>query len=148
MKKVYLLIIFILCFLLVLLLSLFLFIRPQEEAVISYKDYSNVILDNSSWVTLDKSDFNSLVLMTYSNKILDIISSLENAIPVIFEVNGGQFCKDNKNNFVVVSAFDTDNTVFAYVKVNDEYEKFNSSLEEILENATRFFIINDEEAVR
>lgn len=148
MKKVYLLIIFILCFLLVLLLSLFLFIQPKEDDVVTYNDYSSVILNNSSWVTLDKSDFNSLILMTYSNNILDIISSLENAIPVIFEVNGGQFSKDNKNNFIVVSAFDTNNTVLAYAKVDDGYEKFNSSLEEILENATRFFIINDEEAVR
>lgn len=146
MKKIFILIIAILCFVLILLASLFLYDKPETE--VQYRDYSEIILSNSSWINLDKSDLNSLLLKTYSNNILTIIDSLENSIPIIVEVNGGQFAKENKNNFIVASAFASSSNIYIYVpKENGTYEKGISSLEVLLENAVRFFVINDEEVL-
>ena len=147
MKKVFILIIIILSFLLILLSSLFLY-NFSDTKNIEYKDYSNIILDNSSWVNLNKEDFNSLVLKTYSENILAIINSLENSKPIIFEVHGGKFSNENKNNFIVASSFIDSNNIYIYVSLsNNTYEKRITSLEEVLENAVRFFIINDEEVL-
>lgn len=145
MKKLFIFIIAIFCFLLILLLSLFLHSEPTkngEEKV--YTDYSKLILDNSSWLNLSKSDFNSLLLETYSENILAIINSLENSTPVIIEVNGGKFSVENKNNFIVASSFDDTGKVFIYLPSGNNYTKATSSLEELLENAVRIFVINDE----
>lgn len=146
MKKIFILIIAILCFVVIMIASLFLYDTPETE--VTYRDYSEIILNNSSWVTLEKSDFNSLLLKTYSDNILTIISSLENSIPVIVEVNGGQFAKEN-NNFIIASAFYSSSDLYAYVPTdNDKYNKVITSLEALLENAVRFFVISDEEVLR
>lgn len=149
MKKLFTFIILIFCFLLVLLLSLFLHSEPNgREKEIVYTNYSDLILDNSSWISVTKNDFNSLVLKTYSENILTIINSLEESLPVIVEVNGGRFSIENKNNFIVASSFDTNGDVYIYLPNGDNYTKTSSSLEELLENAARVFVINDEEVLK
>jgi hypothetical protein len=60
----------------------------------------------------------------------------------------GKFTEDNKNNFVVVSGFSSSDVVYVYLPSKDTYIKTTSSLEELLENTVRFFIINDEEVVK
>lgn len=146
MKKIYILIICILFFCLLLLGSLLLTINDNSKEVIAYRDLSSNILEDSVWIELEKSDLNSLILKTYSNNILDIITSLENAIPVIFEVNGGQFADSNKNNFIIVSSFDSENTVSVSLPSgNNSYISKSTTLEEVLEDATRFFISKGKE---
>lgn len=146
MKKIFILIVIMLCLILIMLSSLLLY--KTEEEVIIPKDYSEIILSNSSWITLDNSDFNSLLLNTYSDKILTIINSLENSIPIIIEVHGGQFSKENRNNFIVASAFDASNNVYSYIPTDESYEKITTSLEILLENAVSFLVINDEEVLK
>lgn len=146
MKKLFISLILVFVFLAILLLSVFIDTPSKKEVV--YKDFSEIILKNSSWVNLEKSDLNSIILLTYSDNVLRIIDSLENSIPVIFEVNGGKFSKENKNNFIVASSLASSNTAYIYVPdTTSEYTKLAISLEELLENATRFFIINDKEVL-
>lgn len=149
MKKLFIFIIFIFCFLLILLLSLLLHSTSNEsEKEKVYADYSQLILDNSSWITFTKNDFNSLLLKTYSENILTIINLLENSIPVIVEVNGGKFSPENKNNFIVASSFDVNGKVYVYLPNENNYIKAVSSLEELLENAVRVLVINNEEVLK
>lgn len=146
MKKIILLVILLLCFMLIFLASLLL-TNKEADMPIKYNDYSESILSSSSWVDLDSSDFNSLILGSYSINMSNIINSLEEAIPVIVEVYGGQFSNSNRNNFIVVSRFDENGNVNIYVpNGNGEYDKKVSSLEEVFENAVRFFITNNKEA--
>lgn len=147
MKKILILIISILLFLIVLLVYA-IFSNPDKSEEIKWRDYSEIIQNNSSWITLDKSDYNSLLLKTYSHNILSIIGSIEEAVPVIVEVEGGLFSEDEKNNFLVVSAFASDENVYFYRKDKDGYIKGIASLSRILEDATRFFVIDSEEVLQ
>ena len=141
MKKIIMLVVIVLCFTFILVFSLLFYSRPTED--LKYKDYTDIITSNSSWVALDKSDFNSLLLKTYSDKILAFIDSLESGIPVIVELDGGKFCEPGKNNFIVASGFTSDDGLSIYEKSDNSYEKLLTSLEELLEYATRFFVIDD-----
>lgn len=146
MKKIIILTIVILCFTLVMILSIGFY--NNSDDTIKYKDYTGIITFNSSWVELNNSDFNSIILKTYSDKILSFIDSLENGIPVIVELEGGKFCSPGKNNFVVASRFTTSDYLTIYRKTDNSYEKLFTSLEELLEYATRFFVIDDMEVLK
>lgn len=145
MKKIIMLTVFVLCFTLILIFSLVFYHKPQEE--VKYKDYTEIITSNSSWITFEKSDFNSLILKTYSDKVLSFIDSLENGVPVIVELEGGKLCETGKNNFVVASAFSSSDNVAVYMKSDSSYTKLLISLEELLEYATRFFLIDNMEVL-
>ncbi len=146
MKKIIILTVVVLCFTLILIFSIALYNKPTNKT--TYKDYASLITSNSSWIDLNNSDFNSIILKTYSDKILSFIDSLENGIPVIVELEGGKYCEPGKNNFVVASGFTTSNAISIYSKSDDSYNKLFTSLEELLEYATRFFIINDAEVLK
>lgn len=116
-------------------------INTDDTSISYYKDYSNLIMENSSWEDFSENDFNSLVVKAYSTNVLSIIDSLEKAIPVIIEVQGGQFSV-TKNNFIIASSFNSSNKVVIYLKNGDSYIKKSISIESLLENATRFFILD------
>lgn len=145
MKKIIMLTVFVLCFTLIMIFYLMFYNEPQEE--VKYKDYTEIITSNSSWIDLEKSDFNSLILKTYSNKVLTFIDSLENGVPVIIELEGGKLCETGKNNFIVASAFSSSDNVTVYMKSDNSYTKLLISLEELLEYATRFFLLNNTEVL-
>ena len=146
MKKIITLTVILLSLTLILIFSLLFYKQPTNE--VKYKDYTEIIKSDSSWVNLNKSDFNSIILKTYSDKILSFINSLENGIPVIVELEGGKFCSSGKNNFVVASCFTTSDYLTIYQKTDNSYEKLFTSMEELLEYATRFFIIDDAEVLK
>lgn len=146
MKKIFILVIIMLSLILIMLSSLFLY--DESEETIVTKDYTDIILSNSSWSDFSKSDFNSLLLKTYSDNVLSILSSLEDAIPVIVEVNNGKFSEENKNNFIVMSSFASSSNVYIYLCNGTSYEKKITSLESILENTVRFFMIDNKEVLK
>lgn len=148
MKKIIMLTVLILCFTLIMLISVCFFYSASNDDNAKYKDYTNTITSNSSWIELDKSDFNSIILKTYSDKILSFINSLESGIPVIVELEGGKYCDTGKNNFVVASGFTSSDAVSIYIKSDNSYKQLLTSLEELLEYATRFFIIDDTEVLK
>lgn len=145
MKKIIMLTVFVLCFTLIMIFYLMFYNEPQEE--VKSKDYTEIITSNSSWIALEKSDFNSLILKTYSNKVLTFIDSLENGVPVIIELEGGKLCETGKNNFVVAAAFSSSDNVTVYMKSDNSYTKLLISLEELLEYATRFFLLDNTEVL-
>lgn len=136
-------IILILVFGIITLMAILLLMKINDDntSISSYKDYSNLIIENSSWKDFSENDFNSLVVKAYSSNVLSIIESLEKAIPVIIEVQGGQFSL-TKNNFIIASSFNSSNKVIIYLKNGNSYIKKNISIESLLENATRFFILD------
>lgn len=136
-------IILILVFGIITLMAILLLMKINDDntSISSYKDYSNLIMENSSWKDFSENDFNSLVVKAYSTNVLSIIESLEKAIPVIIEVQGGQFSL-TKNNFIIASSFNSSNKVVIYLKNGNSYIKKNISIESLLENATRFFILD------
>lgn len=147
MKKIIILTIIILCFTLTIIFSItLLYDKPVNET--AYRDYTDLIVSNSSWVELDNSDFNSVILKTYSDKILSLIASLENGVPIIVELEGGKYCEPGKNAFVVASCFTETDAITIYEKSNNSYNKLSTSLEGLLEYAKRFFIINDAEVLK
>ena len=78
-------IILILVFGIITLMAILLLMKINDDntSISSYKDYSNLIMENSSWKDFSENDFNSLVVKAYSTNVLSIIESLEKAIPVI-----------------------------------------------------------------
>lgn len=148
MKKfiVPLIIILILTLLSLLAFALYSIYFNKQEAI--YTDFSSTILENSSWCALSKEDFNSLVLKSYSHNILTLLNSLESGIPVIVKVAGGTLAEEGKYNFIVASSFATSDTVYIYVKIGDSYKKTTVSLEKLLEDADRFFVLKDTEVLK
>ena len=116
----------------------------EQESVLDGK-----ILSNSSWITLEKEDFNGYLNGTYTPSILSIINSLENAVPVIFQITSNKYSDIDGGIFIVASAFNTQNNVFVYYynPETNNYEKTVSSLEFILEDASAAFIYNETEGL-
>ena len=72
------------------------------------------ILNNSSWITLTKEDFYGYLNGTYTESVQKIITSLEEAIPVIFQTSNDKFGEFENYTFMVASAFDSSNNVYIY----------------------------------
>ena len=100
------------------------------------------ILNNYSWESVTKEDFNGYLNGTYTSSIKNIIASLEEAIPVILHINSNRFGGNDNGTFVVASAFDTTNKVYVYYYNSNlnKYEKTLVRLESLLEDADSLFI--------
>lgn len=106
------------------------------------------LLTNYSWITLTKEDFNGYLNGTYTSSIKNMITSLEEAIPVIIHTSNSRF--GNDGTFVVASAFDASNKVYIYYYDSDfnEYKKTSVKLESLLEDADSIYIYNRLEGVK
>lgn len=107
------------------------------------------ILKNSSWLALKDEDLNGYLNGTYTDSILSIINSLENAVPVIFQITSNKFSNIDDGIFIIASAFDTKNDVYVYYynpEIN-KYEKTTASLAYLLEDAAAAFIYNGTEGL-
>jgi len=105
------------------------------------------ILNNSSWITLSNEDLNGYLNGTYTPSVLSILNSLENAVPVIFQITSNKYSGVDGGIFIVASAFNSNNNVYVYYynPETNAYEKTASSLEYILEDAISAFIYNETE---
>ena len=111
------------------------------------KTLQEEILNNSKWILLNDDDFNGYLNGTYTKNINEIISSLEEARPVIFQISGEKFSNTEEGTFIVASSFNTSNKVYIY-RYNynqNKYVKGLYPLESILEYATSAFIYLDQE---
>ena len=107
------------------------------------------ILNDSSWLYLNTEDFYGYLNGTYTTNIQTLISSLEEAIPVIIHTSNDKFIGNEDMTFIVASAFDTTNRVYTYYK-NPETNKFIKklvSLETLLEDANAILIYNKKEEI-
>ena len=108
------------------------------------------LLTNYSWITLTKEDFNGYLNGTYTSSIKSMITSLEEAIPVIIHTSNSRFGNNDSGIFVVASAFDTSNKVYVYYYDLDfnEYKKTSVKFESLLEDADSIYIYNRLEGVK
>lgn len=150
MKKVA---IFILIFLIIVasIFSFYLYSIYNTDSAKSENDLAlqEKILNNSSWITLKKEDLNGYLNGTYTPNVLSILNSLENAVPVIFQITSNKYSNVDGGIFIIASAFNSNNQVYVYYynpEIN-KYEKTVSSLEYILEDATAAFIYNETEGL-
>lgn len=152
MKKI---ILCIILFLITLFSILGIYILNIEDTPITDTSDVNVnlilkenIINNSSWVDITKKDFNAYLNGTYTLTVQKIINSLEEAIPTIFYFSSKD--TDEKNPFVVASAFDTSNNIYIYsydFKTN-QYSKKLYSLESLLKNSSAVYIYNKTEVTQ
>lgn len=105
------------------------------------------ILNNSSWIYITEEDFYGYLNGTYTNSVNTIITSLEEATPVIFQTSNDKFGDHKSGTFIVASAFNTSNQVYIYHynKETNSYQKSLTSLENLLEDANAVFIYNETE---
>ena len=120
--------------------------KPAENSLNYSTDLQEKILKNSSWKSLNENDLNGYLNGTYTNTVQSIISSLEEATPVIFKTSNTKF---KNSEFIVASAFYTSNNihVYYYNKETDLYSKSSIPLENLLEDALAVFIYNETEGI-
>lgn len=108
------------------------------------------ILNNSSWVYLNKDDLNGYLNGTYTSSVQKIINSLEEAIPVIFQTSTNQFGNLENGSFIIASAFNTSNQVYVYYydSTTNKYRKKVTSLENVLDDSTAAFIYTGTEVLQ
>ena len=120
--------------------------KPAENSLNQTTLLQEKILNNSSWTYLSNEDLTGYINGTYTPAVQSIVSSLEEAIPVIFKTQNGKF---KNSTYIVASAFDTSNNiyVYSYNKETDKYSKTSVSLESLLEDAIAVFIYNGTEGI-
>lgn len=107
------------------------------------------LLNNSKWIYLTKEDLNGYLNGTYTSNVQKIISSLEEAIPVIFQTTTKQFGGLENGSFIVASAFDLKNNVYIYYYSPSEniYKKNATSLANILDDSAAAYIYTGTEGL-
>jgi len=151
MKKLAIFILIVLS-ILALLLSIFLYSSLSSDTNTREKDskLQEAILKQSDWIYLTEEDFYGYLNGTYTSSVQTIISSLEEAVPVIFQISGGKFEADGVGTYVVASAFNSSNEIYVYYynSNKNKYIKNLYSLEYLLEDAAAAYIYNGTEGLR
>jgi len=133
--------------LLIILLCIYYVGKLQPETPTVPAVNSDEILANGEWISLTSKDIDLLSNDNYTDNIKQIISSLENGIPVILQVNGGILDKSGTGNYITLSAFDKEGNVITYIKGKNEFQKASIDFYLALENASAAFIITNEESL-
>ena len=150
MKKLAILIVIILM-IIVLIFGGYLYFSSTPKSIDSpvNSELEEKILAKSSWTYLEKEDFYGYLNGTYTPAVQKIISSLENAVPVIFNTSNDKFAKSENNTFLVASAFNAQNKVYIY-HYNVETSKYIKSLvslENLLEDSNAVYIYDETEEI-
>ena len=121
--------------------------RPEPDNSAHELALQEKIKSNSSWIYLKKEDFNGYLNGTYTTSVQTIITSLEEAIPVIFQTCNDKFGKFENSTFIVASAFSASNKVYiySYNQETNSYKKSLVTLESLLEDAVAAYIYNETE---
>lgn len=151
MKKIVILLLAVLI-IIVAAFGFYLYFSPQKTTSNSGSNLAlqEKILKNSSWIYLTEEDFYGYLNGTYTDSVNTIISSLEEATPVIFQTSNDKFGNSESGTFIVASAFNTSSQVYTY-HYNGEtnsYQKSLTSLENLLEDANAVFIYNETEELQ
>ena len=152
MKKT---LIFTLIFLIIVCSSLtyvlYLSNQPKDTSITSHDDLKSKVLNNSEWIALSSDDLNSYMFNSYTPTMEKVITSLEEAVPVIFKIYGSKFsnAKDG-GSFIIASSFTSNNDVYIYYYdfSQEKYIKKTTSLLSILEAATSVFICTNPEVLK
>jgi len=118
---------------------------PSEPTVQTVS--TDEILANGNWIDITPEDIDLLSNENYSENIKQIITSLENGIPVILKVEGGSFNKTGNGSYITLSAFDTEGKVITYIKKGEAFQKLPVDFYLALEGASSAFIITNEESL-
>lgn len=149
MKKIIIAAIFFLIFVFFVVFMAFNFLNKKNDTTNTYEDLQQKIINNSYWLTLSKDDINGYIAKSYTDTMKKVINSLEESIPVIFQISGSKFSNNENGSFVVVSAFTPSNDVYIYYYdfSKNKYVKKTSTLSDVLENATNVFICTNPEVL-
>lgn len=126
---------------------LYSFSKPTSNTENINLSQKQKILDNSSWIYLNEEDFFGYLNGTYTEPVQKIITSLEDAIPVIFKTSNDKFGNFENSTFIVASAFDISNKVYVYYydTESNSYIKNLTSFESLLNHSLAAFIYSKTE---
>ncbi len=150
MKKIIIAIILFLIFVVLALFLTFSFLNKEANVKNNYEDLQQKIINNSKWLALSQDDINGYIGNTYTDTMKKVVNSLEEAIPVIFQISGSKFSNSTDGSFIIVSAFTPSNNVYIYYYdfSRKKYVKETTTLSSVLENATNVFICTNPEVLK
>lgn len=137
----------ILLIILVAILGIYVYTASSnDESLLQNTALQQVILKNSNWYTLSSEDLNGYLNSTYTSTVQLIINSLEESYPVIFKTCNNKF---GTENFVVASAFTSNNKIYVYCYNREakNYSKSTCLLENLLEDSIAVYIYNETEGM-